>query len=74
MIQDPKVRERVFQSDFLSLLPGALSGNHGCQLLRRAVNIVVKNDVLKILLLFNFGGSPAQTFLQICRGVSPPLY
>src|SRR2546422_2658164 len=69
-----EIRQRVFEPLFLSLSPRSLSVNHGGQLLRSAVDIVIENHVLKILLLLNLSRRPAQSFLQFRRRICPARY
>ena len=60
-----KIRQGIFESGFLPLAPGPFSINHGCELRRSPVNIVVENHVLKKLELLNLSGRSAQASIQI---------
>src|SRR5262249_52028467 len=63
---------RLMQPAFLSLSSDALGINHGRQLLRGAVDVVVQNQVLEISVLLDFNRSVAQTLFQFFGRVSVP--
>src|SRR2546425_9276014 len=75
--QRSEVGQRLFESCLLPFPSSTLSVNYGCQLRRRAINIIVKNYVLKIFILFNLkrcaAQSPCEISRRICAAGRQPL-
>src|SRR5436309_3743178 len=69
-----KASECVLQCRLLALAPHSLGRDDRSELVGRAVNVIIEDDVFKILVLLDFGRCSGKPALQIFRRIGTAGY